>query len=93
MRRGNQTIEQLLVQWDGGMSPTWEDKEDLRALHPKLDLEDKVSFNGGGVVTDPGMPGPANDEQGPNREHEAGRVRRSQRIKKKTWKLRDLEDE
>lgn len=68
VHQGNTSRTQVLVQWDGGLTPTWEDNEVLHDQYPGLALEDKVPSNGGGNVTDlnPRGIGPAKEEEGPN---------------------------
>ncbi|GAU37387.1 hypothetical protein TSUD_22610 [Trifolium subterraneum] len=50
--RGTQKVHQILVQWDQlpVSEATWEDLDALQNKFPTLNLEDKVSFNGEGIV-------------------------------------------
>ncbi|WVY96969.1 hypothetical protein V8G54_029120 [Vigna mungo] len=51
--QGNKIIKQFLIQWEGleESTPTWEDESALRKAYPTFNLEDKVNFKGGGIVT------------------------------------------
>jgi hypothetical protein len=53
--RGTQRVHQILVQWDlnAEAEATWEDFHDLQLKFPTLNLEDKVVFNGEGIVMRP----------------------------------------
>ena len=53
IKQGEMLIPQVLVQWQGTDSTeaTWEDWQELLKDFPTLNLEDKVVFNGGGIVT------------------------------------------
>jgi hypothetical protein len=53
--RGTQRVHQILVQWDQNAEAetTWEDFDDLQLKFPTLNLEDKVVFNGEGIVMRP----------------------------------------
>jgi hypothetical protein len=53
--KGNQKVHQVLVQWDQHpiFEATWEDMDDLRQKFPNYNLEDKVVFNGDGIVMKP----------------------------------------
>lgn len=97
VRQGNRDEEQVLVKWDGGLTPTWESWDALHSLYPHLALEDKALSDGGGIVTDTstndGEIGPECGEAGPTQRRETRSVRRSERTKKKPWKLRELEEE
>lgn len=50
---GTTTIPQILVQWQGlgEHDITWEDTNDIVAGYPNFNLEDKVQFKGGSIVT------------------------------------------
>ncbi|WVZ14156.1 hypothetical protein V8G54_011722 [Vigna mungo] len=58
--RGTTKVTQILVQWEGlgEHNATWEDKEDIVESYPSFNLEDKVSFKGGSIVTS------GNEEEG-----------------------------
>lgn len=45
-------MEQWLIYWDGftAKEATWEDAGKIRRLFPALNLEDKVEFDGRGIV-------------------------------------------
>ncbi|WVZ07869.1 hypothetical protein V8G54_021215 [Vigna mungo] len=51
--QGNKIVNQFLIQWEGleESAPTWEDESALRNAYPTFNLEDKVNFKGGGIVT------------------------------------------
>lgn len=49
---GDQWVKQLLVQWDGTTDTS---AETIASLYPTLDLEDKISFDGWGNVTNEEM--------------------------------------
>ncbi|WVY94509.1 hypothetical protein V8G54_033597 [Vigna mungo] len=51
--QGNKIVKQFLIQWEGleESAPTWEDENALRNAYPTFNLEDKVNFKGGGIVT------------------------------------------
>jgi hypothetical protein len=53
--RGTQKINQVLVQWDQlpAAEATWEDTDALQNNFPTFNLEDKVNFNGEGIVMKP----------------------------------------
>jgi hypothetical protein len=50
--RGEQKIHQVLTQWEHcpEAEATWEDYDTLQQKFPQLNLEDKVVFNGDGIV-------------------------------------------
>ncbi|MCI39423.1 hypothetical protein A2U01_0060654, partial [Trifolium medium] len=50
--RNNEQVPQVLVQWelDAPEDATWMDWAPLHLKYPSLNLEDKVSFNGGSIV-------------------------------------------
>ncbi|KAF7838882.1 Ty3/gypsy retrotransposon protein [Senna tora] len=90
---GNQWETQLLVAWDDGSCPTWETLTDFQQSYPTFDLEDKVTFNGGGNVMLPDQKQPVMDgkaqvqQASPNDEGPSeSLMRRSVRMKKPTWK-------
>jgi len=45
-------VRQVLIQWKGesAASSTWEDVDAFRAKYPSFQLEDELSFDGGGDV-------------------------------------------
>lgn len=51
--RGNQQVKQHLILWEGldSSNATWEDQSILSEAFPDFNLEDKVNFDGGGIVT------------------------------------------
>jgi hypothetical protein len=53
--KGNQTIHQVLIQWDQHdvADASWEEITDLQQKFPSFNLEDKVAFNGDGIVMKP----------------------------------------
>ncbi|PNX64913.1 hypothetical protein L195_g054267 [Trifolium pratense] len=53
--KGNQTVHQVLIQWDqhAVSEATWEAIDDLQQKFPSFNLEDKVNFNGEGIVMKP----------------------------------------
>ncbi|PNX77624.1 Ty3/gypsy retrotransposon protein [Trifolium pratense] len=55
IRKGTQKVHQILVQWEQNSkdAATWEDLHDLQFKFPTLNLEDKVVFNGEGIVMRP----------------------------------------
>ena len=57
VKQGEVFVPQVLVQWQGTHSSeaTWEDWQDLLRDFPTLNLEDKVVFNGEGIVTEGGQ--------------------------------------
>jgi hypothetical protein len=57
--KGNQKKHQVLVQWDQhtAAEATWEDVNDLQNKFPSYNLEDKVAFNGDGIVMKPNNKG------------------------------------
>ncbi|WVZ04461.1 hypothetical protein V8G54_025267 [Vigna mungo] len=58
--RGTTTVTQILIQWEGlgEHDATWEDKEDIVESYSSFNLEDKISFKGGSIVTS------GNEEEG-----------------------------
>lgn len=52
--RGQQHIQQLLIQWEGldESKATWEAKDDFLAAYPFFNLEDNVVFKEGRIVMD-----------------------------------------
>ena len=75
--RNNIQIPQVLAQWEGlsNHEATWEDVDYLKASYPAYNLEDKVVFNGGGIVRSPRGPadimGRVQPELGSNIQEEA----------------------
>jgi hypothetical protein len=55
--KGSQKIHQVLIQWDQHSiaEATWEDIDDLQIKFPNYNLEDKVVFNGDGIVMRPNV--------------------------------------
>jgi hypothetical protein len=55
MKQQGEDIKQVLVHWKGKTveEATWEDELVIRSQFPKFNLEDKVTAEGGGVVTTP----------------------------------------
>ncbi|MCI19447.1 hypothetical protein A2U01_0040603, partial [Trifolium medium] len=53
--KGNQTVHQVLIQWDQHdvSEATWEAINELQQKFPSFNLEDKVIFNGEGIVMKP----------------------------------------
>jgi hypothetical protein len=53
--RSIQKVHQIQVQWDlnSAAEAIWEDLDDLQTKFPTLNLEDKVVFNGEGIVMKP----------------------------------------
>nr|KYP41515.1 hypothetical protein KK1_037100 [Cajanus cajan] len=51
--RHSKSIPQVLIQWDslGPSSATWEDVKEIRESFPHFNLEDKVAFDGGSILT------------------------------------------
>nr|KYP54676.1 Retrovirus-related Pol polyprotein from transposon 17.6 [Cajanus cajan] len=51
--RNSKSIPQVLIQWDslGSSAATWEDVKEIRESFPQFNLEDKVAFDGGSIVT------------------------------------------
>jgi len=51
--RGQHQVTQHLIQWEGldAAAATWEDHDKLQQAFPEFNLEGKVHFNGGGIVT------------------------------------------
>lgn len=74
------------------MADSWELEDDLRRLAPSLNLEDKVPLYGGGDVMDP----KDNAQEGITDKGQAhdqmGQPRKSLRMRRKTWKLREIEN-
>jgi len=52
--KNGQQISQVLLQWEGmpETEATWEDLAVIQKHYPNFNLEDKVGFNGGGIVRD-----------------------------------------
>ncbi|PNY14541.1 hypothetical protein L195_g011223 [Trifolium pratense] len=55
--RESQKVHQILIQWDQTTpaETTWEDFDDLQNKFPTLNLEDKIVFNGEGIVMKPNI--------------------------------------
>ncbi|KAI9124628.1 hypothetical protein K1719_004550 [Acacia pycnantha] len=91
VQEGEQWVTQLLVEWIGSTLPTWEDATTLSSLYPTLDLGVKVSIDGRGNVTNKNELGQTIEGPVPAATTEGVRpIRKSERIKKPTWKLREL---
>ena len=65
--RGQHQVTQYLIQWEGldAAVVTWEDHDKLQQAFSEFNLEDKVHFNGGGIVT-------STAETGNNKIHNRG---------------------
>ncbi|GKD49208.1 ty3-gypsy retrotransposon protein [Tanacetum coccineum] len=83
VRVHNEWEIQVLVQWDGTETPTWESWNDLQQQYPNFDLEDKVCFEPGrNVMSQIG-------HVASNEEVAQEVVRKSRRVKKLPQKLRE----
>ncbi|KAI3742688.1 hypothetical protein L1987_60381 [Smallanthus sonchifolius] len=85
--KGTQLVPQSLIQWEGlhVEDATWEDTIQLQQQFPNFLLEDKVNFNGGGIVIDP--LGPLTSDATTNMNQ--GQQRKSERIKVQPKKFQD----
>ena len=92
--KGQQQVQQKLVQWQGfeENQATWEDNAALQQAFSDLNLEDKVHFKGGGIVTMKGRAERTLDKE-EGEEHvmeEARELRRGARPKIPNSKLKDF---
>ncbi|GKE13785.1 ty3-gypsy retrotransposon protein, partial [Tanacetum coccineum] len=91
VRVQNEWVLQVLVQWDGADTTTWESWDSLQQEYPNLDLEDKVCFEEGRNVMFQSTKDHERQDEQVALQKKVGKytVRKSNRVRQLPIKLRE----